>query len=149
MARCLLVSGLRSAPSWAHLADSVACSRAPRAEERCDPRLRCDLLPAFTLDIDARARLAVRPIDVLFAVAVEASALPSKMRLKVLPTLFSALPSKVLSKAEPTKALPSKVLSKAEPTKAAARVEGSPRDEEAPAGASFERFRNLALDALL
>jgi hypothetical protein len=133
-ARFLLVSGLRSAPSWAHLADSVACSRAPRAEERCDPRLRCDLLPAFTLDIDARARLAVRPIDVLFAVAVEASALPSKMRLKVLPTLFSALPSKVLSKAEPTEA--------------AARGEGSPRVEEAPAGACFERFRNLALDAL-
>ena len=40
-------------------------------------------------------------------------------------------------------ALPSKVLSEA-----AARDEGSPRDEEAPAGTFFERFRNLDLDAL-
>ena len=131
-----LVSGLRSASSRVHLADFVACSRTPRAEEppaRCDPWLRCDLLPAFRLDIDARAMLTVRPIDVLFAVAVEASVLPSKMRLKVLPMLISGLPSKVLSKAETAEA--------------AARGEGSPRVEEAPAGACFERFRYLAFDA--
>ena len=123
----------------------------PRAEEppRCDPWPRCDLLPASRLAIEARARWALIPTDVLSAVAMEASALPSKVRLKVA-SLASSLPSKVRLKVLTTlfSALPSKVLSKAEPTEAAARGEGSPRVEEAPAGACFERFRNLALDAL-
>ena len=62
-----------------------------------------------------------------------ASSLPSKVRLKVA-SLASSLPSKVLSEVEPTEG--------------AARGEGSPRAEEAPAGTFFERFRNLDLDAL-
>ena len=51
-------------------ASAVLLLRAEESPVRCDPWPRCDLLPAFRLDIDARARLAVRPIDVLFAVVV-------------------------------------------------------------------------------
>jgi hypothetical protein len=89
------------------------------------------------LAIDARARRALRTIDVL---TVEASALQSKVRLK-LASLASSLPTKVAFDA--SSALPLKVLSEG-----AARGEGSPRVEEAPAETFFERFRNLDLDAL-
>ena len=84
------------------------------------------LLPTSRLVIEARARRAFRPIDVLSPERV-ASALLSKVRLNEVVSCCCHVVSCCCHEEW---------------------GEGSPNAKEAPAGICFERFLNLDLDAL-
>ena len=95
-----------------------------------------DLLPTARLVIDARARRAFRPIDVLSPGRV-ASALLSKVRLKEVVSCCCHVVSCCSHGARARLGQGSQ-----------AWGECSPNAKEAPAGTCFERFLNLDLDAL-